>query len=134
MALESQRAQSPTRQPPRTARRPDEPERSRRPGRGRSRPDPTAADGPPPSVPDLPEPELKGPDLLRTGESAEAKVISVVDERTIGPVTRSRLELRIEPDGGAPFEVTVRVAFQTPEARSKVKVGGTIPIRYDRTD
>jgi hypothetical protein len=96
--------------------------------------DPTAADGPPPVIPDLPEPELKGPDLLRTGDSADAKVISVVDERTIGPVTRSRLTLRIEPAGVAPFEVTVRVAFQTPASRSQVKVGGTVPVRYDRDD
>jgi hypothetical protein len=138
MALESQRSQPATRRPSRPAgpdRRPAaEPERPRRPTWGRSRPDPTSADRPPAPAPDLPEPELKGPDLLRIGESAEAKVISVVDERTIGPVTRSRLQLRIEPAGGDPFEVTIRVAFQTPEARSRVKVGGTVPVRYDPDD
>jgi hypothetical protein len=71
---------------------------------------------------------------MRTGEPAEAKVISVVDERTIGPVTRSRLTLRVEPEDGAPFEVTTRFAFPTPEARSMVKVGGTVPVRYDKDD
>jgi hypothetical protein len=71
---------------------------------------------------------------LRSGLPTEAKVISVVDERTIGPVTRSRLNLEIDPGDGPAFEVTVRWAFQTPAARSRVKVGGTIPVRYDKDD
>jgi hypothetical protein len=83
-------------------------------------------------VPDLPE--SKGPELLRTGHAAEAKVISVVDERTIGPVTRSRLVLRIEPEEGSAVEVTVRHAFPTPDARAQVKVGAGVPVRYDPAD
>jgi hypothetical protein len=71
---------------------------------------------------------------LRTGVPADAKVISVVDERTIGPVTRSRLTLRIEPPDGDPFEVTTRFAFPTPTARANIKVGGTVPVRYDKDD
>lgn len=82
----------------------------------------------------MPDVETKGPELFRTGLAAMAKVMSVVDERTIGPVTRSRLALEIEPQDGAPFEVTVRWAFPTPEARAKVKVGGTLPVRYDKDD
>jgi hypothetical protein len=58
----------------------------------------------------------------------------VVDERTIGPVTRSRLTLQVQPEEGAPFEVTTRVAFPTPAARARVKVGGTVPVRYDNDD
>jgi hypothetical protein len=65
---------------------------------------------------------------------ADATVISVVDERTIGPVTRSRLTLKVEPGEGNPFEVTTRFAFPTPAARAKVKVGGTIPVRFDKDD
>ena len=61
-------------------------------------------------------------------------MISVVDERTIGPVTRSRLTLEITRERGAPVEVTTRVAFPTPAARGRVKVGGTDPVRYDRDD
>lgn len=138
MAMESQRAAQPgARRPPRPVRPPrgaDRPRRAPR-ARERNRPvDPTAADGPPPAAPPMPEPELKGPDLRRNGEAAQAKVISVVDERTIGPVTRSRLVLRIEPEGRDPLEVTVRHAFPTPEARSTVKVGATVPVRYDRDD
>ena len=44
-------------------------------------------------------------------------MISVVDERTIGPVTRSRLTLEIPREGGPPIEVITRVAFPTPAAR-----------------
>jgi hypothetical protein len=89
----------------------------------------------PPAPPSMPrEPEVRGPDLLRSGVAAEAKVLSVVDERTTGPVTRSRLTLEIEPEGGTPFEVTVRFAFPTPQSRSGVKVGGRIPVRYDKDD
>jgi hypothetical protein len=65
---------------------------------------------------------------------ANAVVMSVVDERTLGPVTRSRLTLRVEPSGQDPFEVMTRVAFPTPEERARVKVGGTIPVRYDPDD
>jgi len=61
-------------------------------------------------------------------------VVSVVDERTLGPVTRSRLTLKVQPEDGECFEVTTRVAFPTPEARAQVKVGGTIPVRYDPAD
>jgi hypothetical protein len=90
-------------------------------------------------VPDAPPPEPKSPDIptpepLRAGVSTEAKVISVVDERTIGPVTRSRLTIEIDPGDGPSFEVTTRVAFPTPEARARVKVGGSIPVRYDKDD
>jgi hypothetical protein len=77
---------------------------------------------------------LRGPELLRSGEPAEAKVVSVVDERTIGPVTRSRLTLQIDPGDSPAFEVTTRVAFPTPEARARIKVGGSIPVRYDKDD
>ena len=96
---------------------------------------PPASDVPPPSSPATPA-DLAIPtsDLLRTGEQAEAKVISVVDERTIGPVTRSRLTVQVAPSKGEPFEVTTRVAFPTPEARAKVKVGGTVKVRYDKED
>jgi hypothetical protein len=72
--------------------------------------------------------------LLRSGVPAEAKVIAVVDERTIGPVTRSRLTLQIQPDDGPAFEVTTRVAFPTPAARARVKVGGAVPVRYDKDE
>jgi hypothetical protein len=72
--------------------------------------------------------------LLRSGVPAQAKVVSVVDERTIGPVTRSRLTLQVEPGDGPSFEVTTRVAFPTPEARARVKVGGTVAVRYDKDD
>jgi hypothetical protein len=137
MAMESQRSsgQAPVRpvRPTRTGGA----DRTRRPARSRERgraTDPTAADGPPAPPPAMPEPEFKGPDLLRTGETAQARVISVVDERTIGPVTRSRLVLRIEPSGGDAVEVTVRHAFPTPDSRAAVKVGATIPVRYDRDD
>ncbi len=87
-----------------------------------------------PTTPEPAEPELRSPDLLHSGEPAEAKVISVVDERTIGPVTRSRLTLQIDPGDKPPFEVTTRVAFPTPAARSRVHVGGTVPVRYDKDE
>jgi hypothetical protein len=136
MAMESQRSgtMSPPR-PPRPARAPDSGPIVGRRSRGRSRKpvDPTSADAPP-APPTAPEPEIKGPELLRSGVAADAKVISVVDERTIGPVTRSRLALRIEQPQGEAFEVTVRVAFQTPESRAGIKVGGTVPVHYDPDD
>ena len=98
----------------------------------RRAPPPPPAETPPPA--DVPEPETRGPEFLRSGEPAEAKVISVVDERTIGPVTRSRLTLEVPRNDGSSVEVTTRVAFPTPAARARVKVGGTIPVRYDRDD
>lgn len=140
MAMESQRsAQATVRRAPRPAPpRAEETPRPRRPLRPRERKrtvDPTSADAPPPPRPaPAPEPEVKGPDLLRTGVSSQARVVSVVDERTIGPVTRSRLVLRIEPEGGQPIEVTVRHAFPTPDSRASVKVGATVPVRYDREE
>jgi hypothetical protein len=73
-------------------------------------------------------------DLRPLNTQAQALVMSVVDERTLGPVTRSRLTLRVQPTEGEPFEVTTRVAFPTPEERARVKVGGTIPVRYDSYD
>ena len=96
---------------------------------------PPAQDVPPPP-PDPAEAELlrAGPEMLRAGEETQAKVVSVVDERTIGPVTRSRLTVQIDPGDGEPFEVTTRVAFPTPESRAKVKVGGTVTVHYDKDD
>ena len=133
MAMESQRSGTPAARRPARPARSGQAERGRRPmrSRDRARTDPTAADGPPPPPAPMPEPEFKGPDLLRTGKAVAARVISVVDERTIGPVTRSRLVLRIEPERGEPLEVTVRHAFATPESRAAVKVGGTVAVRYD---
>jgi hypothetical protein len=127
MALQGQR----TAQAPQGSRPPRPPSPTRRP---RERRGPVAVPTPPPTTPDPTEAELRGPELLRSGIPTEAKVVSVVDERTIGPVTRSRLTLEIHPGGGAPFEVTTRVAFPTAAARSRVKVGGTIPVRYDKDD
>lgn len=130
MAMQSQRAgqaQGPVRQ----ARPPRPPTASRR-TRDRRAPESVPAPDAPPPPGD--EPEVRGPELLRTGIPADAKVISVVDERTIGPVTRSRLVLRIEPADGDPFEVTTRFAFPSPAARASVKVGGTVPVRYDKDD
>ncbi|MGH9105962.1 MAG: hypothetical protein ACRDZX_09025 [Acidimicrobiales bacterium] len=73
-------------------------------------------------------------ELRPLNSEASAVVISVVDERTVGPVTRSRLTLRVQPAGDEAFEVATRVAFPTPEERAKVKVGATIPVRYDSDD
>ncbi len=97
-------------------------------------PEPSPAQTPSEPSPEPTEQESRGPELLRTGVPAQARVISVVDERTIGPVTRSRLSLQVEPAEGSAFEVTLRVAFQTPDARARVKVGGTVPVRYDSDD
>jgi hypothetical protein len=105
--------------------------RSRRPG-------PSSKPAPPPSpvspivTPSDESPANKGPELLRTGVAANAKVVNIVDERVVGPVTRSRLTLRIEPDGGEPFEVDLRHAFASIEARGKVRIGGTVAVRYDK--
>ncbi len=121
LAMQTQRpVQSPPRAPGPSTRR----VRDRRPA---------PAPPPPPPPPADPEPEWKGPEILRTGAHAEAKVVSVVDERTLGPVTRSRLVLALSVDG-QDWEVTVRHAFQTPDARSRVRVGGTVPVRYNPED
>ena len=115
--------------PPRTPRPPAAP---KHPGR---KAQPAAVDVPRPAPgAGNREPEPAPPELRRTGQEAEAKVISVVDERTIGPVTRSRLTVQIEPPEGDPFEVTTRVAFQTQDARARIKVGGTVKVHYDRDD
>lgn len=116
--------------PPRPPKAPTPPRRSRE-----RKAQPPASDLPPPtSAPASGDADLPAPELLRTGEQAEAKVISVVDERTIGPVTRSRLTVAIDPGDGPAFEVTTRVAFPTPEARARVRVGGTVSVRYDKDD
>lgn len=129
LAMQSQRSM-PGQTTPRTP--PRQPPPPRRTRERRSPP-------PPPPKPDpveavVKEPQPKGPELLRTGTAAAAKVMSVVDERVVGPVTRSRLGLAIEAADGKTFEITVRHAFPTPAARSQVKVGGTIPVRYDPKD
>ena len=132
MAMQSQQAGTRPMAPraPRAPRPPVTSRRTRDRTRGASPPPET----PPPAAPPEPkEPDIR-PEILRSGLSTEAKVISVVDERTTGPVTRSRLTLEIEPEGGAAYEVTVRVAFPTPESRSSVRVGGTVPVRYDKDD
>jgi hypothetical protein len=73
-------------------------------------------------------------DVKPLNSRAQALVMSVIDERMLGPVTRSRLTLRVEPPGAEPFEVTTRVAFPTLEDRARVKVGETIAVRYDSED
>jgi hypothetical protein len=134
MAMESQQnTQSPGKRTPRTS-PPPRTTRERLRERPWERKGTAAPPGSQPPKTEPNEPEIKGPELLRSGVAAEAKVISVVDERTIGPVTRSRLGLQIQPEEGSTFEVTVRVAFQTQEARARIKVGGSIPVRYDKDD
>jgi hypothetical protein len=83
-----------------------------------------------------PEPDLPTvtADAKPLRSQATARVMSVVDERQLGPVTKSRLTLRVEPDGADSFEVVARVAFSSPEERSRVKVGSTVPVRYDAED
>jgi len=131
MAMQGQRAaQGP--QGPRSPRAPRTPVTPRRPREKRAAAPPPQPPPPPPS--DQSEAETRGPELLRSGIPSEAKVVSVVDERTIGPVTRSRLTLEIDAGDGSTFEVTTRVAFPTAAARSRVKVGGSIPVRYDKDD
>lgn len=76
----------------------------------------------------------KVPELLRSGVPGHARVVNVVDERVVGPVTRSRLTLRVEPEDGESFEATIRHAFPTPAAREAVRIGGTVAVRYDRED
>jgi hypothetical protein len=80
------------------------------------------------------EPDQVFGDLRPLNRRAVAVVLSVVDERVLGPVTRCKLTLRVEPEGEESFEVTTRVAFPTPEQRASVKVGGQVPVRYDADD
>jgi len=116
---------TPTTATPKAPRRPPR-ERSPRPG-----PPPPSPQKDPEQVPDVDQ--ILG-DVKPLNTEASAMVISVVDERTLGPVTRSRLTLRVEPKEGNAFEVTTRVAFPTPEHRARVKVGTLIPVRYDSDD
>jgi len=127
------RASHPGAQPPSPGRAPRRPTRDRA---ERSRERPAA---PPPAAPakgpqQQVEPDIPVGDLKPLNTQAQALVMSVVDERTLGPVTRSRLTLRIQPTDGEPFEVTTRVAFPTPEERARIKVGKTIGVRYDSED
>jgi hypothetical protein len=89
---------------------------------------------PPPPEPTVKADDRKGPELLRAGVAAPAGVLGVVDERTTGSIVRSRLNLRVEPDTGDTFEVTVRHVFASLEARSKVRVGSKIAVRFDPDD
>jgi hypothetical protein len=130
LAMQAQRPLQPNRTRATRVARPPMPGRARR-----TRERPTSAPAPPPPAPvPLPAMETKGPELLRSGVPTRAKVVSVVDERVVGPVTRSRLTLEIRPDGGDAFEVTIRHAFPTPDIRAKVRVGGTIGVRYDKDE
>jgi hypothetical protein len=134
MAMETQRSSQPPfgRQPGPAPTPP--PRRQREKPKERKAPEGDAQPLPAEAMQVPGEPEARGPELLRTGHPADARVLSVVDERTIGPVTRSRLNLEITPEEGKPFEVTVRMAFPTPEARAQVKVGSTVPVRYDPSE
>jgi len=117
-------APKPPRRPPR-----EKNERARGPRAG------AAAAGPPAGAQERPpDPEQAFGDLRPLNRQALAVVMSVIDERTLGPVTRCRLTLKVQPDDGQAFEVTTRVAFPTPEDRAKVKVGATVPVRYDSED
>ncbi len=122
-------APSSGRQPEKEGRRPPRDRAARARDR---RPGGTEAQAPVPEEPS--EPVVPLADIKPLGGSAQAKVISVVDERTLGPVTRSRLTLQVEPEGAEAFEVTTRVAFPTPEHRARVKVGAILPVRYDVDD
>ena len=127
LAMQTQR---PTTTTPRQA-RPRPTVTPRRPVRERRAPTPSPP-ATPGAGPTIDEP--KGPELLRTGVPAQAKVVAVVDERTTGSIVRSRLNLRVEPSEGDNFEVQVRHTFQSLAARAKVKVGSTVPVRYDPND
>lgn len=128
LAMQSQRPLQP--QPrPRPEPRPQGPTVRARP---RRTPPPRPEPVPPPNPVVPPDPEAKGPELLRTGVAADAKVVNVVDERILGPVTRSRLTLRFEPEGTDAVEIDLRHTFASPEARAKVKVGGTLAVHYDK--
>src|SRR5271156_2456782 len=121
------RASHPGAQPSPPGRAPRRPTRDRA-ERSRERPP-----APPPAAPargpqQQAEPDIPVGDLKPLNTQAQALVMSVVDERTLGPVTRSR------PTDGEPFEVTTRVAFPPPEERARIKVGKTIGVRYDSED
>jgi hypothetical protein len=127
LALQTQRPMPQVRgRAPTVPRRPSGPARGA--GKGRS---PTP---PPEAAAPAPPPEPKKPELLRSGTKSMAKVLGVVDERTTGTVVRSRLSLKVEPENGEPFEVQIRHAFPTLQARSEVKVGGSVPVRFDPDD
>jgi len=102
----------------------------RRPVRERRAPAPPT----PAPDPDVKSEEPKGPELLRMGTAAPATVLGVVDERTTGSIVRSRLNLRVEPEEGNTFEVTVRHLFGSLDGRAKVRVGGKITVRFDPDD
>lgn len=110
-------------------------------GSGKSRsarretpPEPLAPDVvAPPSEPE-PEPVLIVGDVKPLDTEATARVMSVVDERKLGPVTKSKLTLLVDVPGSKPFEVVARVAFTSPQERARVKVGATVPVRYDSGD
>ena len=125
------RASHPGAQPSPPGRAPRRPTRDRA-ERSRERP-PAAPPAAPAKGPQV-EPDIPVGDLKPLNTQGQALVMSVVDERTLGPVTRSRLTLRIQPTEGEPFEVTTRVAFPTPEERARIKVGRTIGVRYDSED
>lgn len=55
----------------------------------------------------------------------------MIDERTLGSITHSRLSLEVKPEGQQSFEVQLRMTFPNPEARSEVRVGSTVPVRFD---
>jgi hypothetical protein len=144
LAMQSQRPLQPGARPARPVRpvrapRPDVPSAPpRRPVRERraappppAAPEPAAGTDPGAASAAPPPPAAEIPELRRTGIKAEATVVSVVDERTVGLITRSRLTLKIQPAEGDSFEVQTRVAFPTPEARSKARVGGILQVRYD---
>lgn len=120
---------------PKAPRRParERPERGRsdKPGREPAGNKPPMGAGGSPRPPDV---EQVFGDLRPLNKQASAVVLSVIDERTVGPVTRCRLSLKVEPAEGEPFEVTARVAFPTPEERAKVKVGAKVGVRYDSED
>ncbi|MDA8303031.1 MAG: hypothetical protein M0005_16165 [Actinomycetota bacterium] len=121
---------------PRSPRRPPREKGERAKGeRGKDRAGPEQArrEQPAPSEKSSDPDQVFG-DLRPLNKTAKAVVLSVVDERTLGPVTRCRLTLRVEPGGEDAFEVTARVAFPTPEERARVKVGATVAVRYDSED
>ncbi len=129
LAMQNQHPATPQTARPRPARPAPAPARRVRERRSAPPPEPVA---PPTPVPEDAVPKI--PELLRTGVRTRARVVKVVDERVVGPVTRSRLTLQIDPDGGEGFEVMIRHAFPTPAARAAVRAGGMVAVRYDRDD
>jgi len=125
----SQGGQRPARRTPRERPGGEAPDSAKRSERARDRPGERTGE---PSAPPVEEPVLA--DVRPLSSQARAQVMSVVDERTLGPVTRSKLTLQVELAEGGHFEVTTRVAFPTPEDRARVKVGAVIPVRFDPDD